>query len=67
MESLFGELEDLSSQTGITVEMGHNFLSDHWIAFTILQQFSKPVFIEVPLESLLGEEKVLARKNQNNI
>jgi hypothetical protein len=36
MESLLGEEEVLSRQTGITAEKGHNFGSDCWIALNAL-------------------------------
>jgi hypothetical protein len=37
MESLLGEEEVLSRQTGITAEKGHNFWFDRWIALKYLQ------------------------------
>jgi hypothetical protein len=37
MESLLVEEQDLSRQTGITAEKGHNFLSDRLIALKVLQ------------------------------
>jgi hypothetical protein len=37
MESLLIEEEALWSQTGMTGEKGHKFLSDRWIALNVLQ------------------------------
>jgi len=62
MESLLDEYEVLSLQTGITVEKGHNFWSDRWIAMKVLQYFPEAVFLVLPMESLLFEEEVLSRK-----
>jgi len=56
MEFLHVEEEVLSRQTGVMVEMGHNFWSDRWIALIVLQYFSEAVFLELPMESLLVEE-----------
>jgi hypothetical protein len=55
MESLLDEQEVLSLQTRITVEKGHNFWSDRWIAMKVLQYFPQDVFIVLPMESLLDE------------
>ena len=62
MESLLDEYEVLSLQTGITVEKGHNFWSDRWIAMKVLQSFPEAVFIVLPMESLLVKEDVLSRQ-----
>jgi hypothetical protein len=59
MESLLGEDDVLSRQTGRTAEKDHNFWSDRWIAIKVLQVFPEAVLLEVPLESLLVEEEVL--------
>jgi len=59
MESLLDEYEVLSLQTGITVEKGHNFWSDRWIAMKVLQSFPEAVFIVLPMESLIVEEEAL--------
>jgi hypothetical protein len=37
LESLLGEEEVLSRETGITAEEGHNFWSHRWIALKYLQ------------------------------
>ena len=58
MESLLVEEEVLSSQTGITAEKRHNFLSDRWIALKFLQEFPKAVFLGVAMESILGDREV---------
>jgi hypothetical protein len=54
----------LVHQTGITVEKGHNFLSDHWIALKILNEFLHVVCLVVPKESLLVEEYALSLKTE---
>jgi hypothetical protein len=59
MESLLGEDDVLSRQTGRTAEKDHNFWSNRWIAIKVLQVFPEAVLLEVPLESLLVEEEVL--------
>jgi hypothetical protein len=59
IESLLGEDDVLSRQTGRTAEKDHNFWSDRWIAIKVLQVFPEAVLLEVPLESLLVEEEVL--------
>jgi hypothetical protein len=51
MESLVGEDEVLSCQTGITPEKDHNFLYNCWIALKVLQKFPEAVFLEVPKQS----------------
>jgi len=51
-------------QTRITVEKGHNFWSDRWIAMKVLQQFPEAVFIVLPMESLLVEEDVFSRQSR---
>jgi hypothetical protein len=56
MESLRVEEEVLSHQTGITAEMCYNFRSDRWMDLNVLHLFTEPVFLEVPMESLLVEE-----------
>ena len=58
MESLLGEEDVLSRQTGRTAEKDHNFWSDRWIAIKVLQVFPEAVFLLVPLESLVVEEEV---------
>ena len=59
MEFLLVEEEVFSRQTGITAENCHNFGSDRWIAFKVLQLFPEAVFLEGPLESPLLEKEVL--------
>jgi hypothetical protein len=59
MESLLGEDDVMSRQTGRTAEKDQNFWSDRWIAIKVLQVFPEAVLLEVPLESLLVEEEVL--------
>jgi hypothetical protein len=56
MESLLIEEEVLSRLTGITLENSLNFWSDRWIVLKYLQLFPEPIFLEVPMESLLVEE-----------
>jgi len=38
--------------------MGHNIRSDRWISLKILQEFPEAVFLEVDVESLLGDAEV---------
>jgi len=64
MESLLGEDEVLSRQTGIIAEKGHNLWSDSWIALKYLQLFPKPLFCVLPMESLFGEKEVLSRESE---
>jgi len=45
-------------QTLVTGQNGHNFLSDRWIALKFLLEFLKVIFLEVSIESLLGDEEV---------
>jgi hypothetical protein len=59
MESLIVEEEALWSQTGITGEKDHIFLSDRWIALQVLQWFPEAVFLVLLMESLIVEEEAL--------
>jgi len=61
MESLLFEEEALWSQTRITGQKGHIFLSDRWIALKASQLFPEAVFLVLPMESLLVEEDVMSR------
>jgi len=55
VESLLGDLEESSLETGVRVRKGHNFGSDRWISLKILQEFPDAVFLGVDVESLLGD------------
>jgi len=58
VESILGEAEVSSRQARVTIQRGHNFCSDGWIAIKIFQQFLEGFFHEVDVESILGEEEV---------
>jgi hypothetical protein len=48
----------LASQTLVTGQNGHNFLSNHWIALKVLPEFPEAVFFGVAMELQLGDEDV---------
>jgi hypothetical protein len=58
VESLLGEAEVSSHETGVLVRKGNNFRSHRWIALKFLQEFPDAVFLVVNVESLLGESEV---------
>jgi hypothetical protein len=64
MESLLVEEEVLSHQTRTTIEKGHNFWFDHWIALKILHEFPDTVCLVIPMESLLIQEEFLSRQTR---
>jgi hypothetical protein len=47
VESLLGEAEVSSLETGVPVRKGNNFRSHRWIALKFLQEFPDAVFIAV--------------------
>jgi len=55
VESLLGDAEVLSLETGVRVRKGHIFGSDRWISLKILQEFPDPVFLGLDVESLLDD------------
>jgi len=55
VESLLGDAEESSLETGVRVRKDHNFGSDHWISLKILQEFKDAIFLGVDVESLLGD------------
>jgi len=55
VESLLGDAEESSLETGVRVRKGHNFGSDRWISLKILQEFPDAVLLGVDVESLLGD------------
>jgi len=57
VESLLGDAEVSSLETGVRVRKGHNFGSDRWISLKILQEFPDGVFLGVDVESLLGDAR----------
>jgi hypothetical protein len=57
-ESILGDDEVWSSQTGWTVRKGHNFRSDCWIAIKLLLEFPDAIFHAVDEESILGDDEV---------
>jgi len=58
VESLLGEAEVSSLETGVPVRKGNNFCSHRWIALKFLQEFPDAVLLVVDVESLLGEAEV---------
>jgi hypothetical protein len=72
VESLLGDAEVSSLETGVPVRKGHNFWSNRWISLKILQEFPDAVFLGVDVESLLDdvevsslETRVRVRKGHN--
>jgi hypothetical protein len=61
---ILGEVEVWSRQIRITVQKGHNFWSDRWIAIKFLLEFLESVLLGVDLELLLGEAEVLSRQTR---
>jgi len=57
-ESILGDDEVWSSQTGWTVRKGHNFRSDCSIAIKLLLEFPDALFHAVDEESKLGDDEV---------
>jgi hypothetical protein len=64
MESLLDQKEVLSSQNEITAEKGYNFLSDRWIALSVLHYFPEAVVVVVPTKSLFVAEYRLSRQTE---
>jgi len=58
VESILGDDEVWSSQTGWTVRKGHNFRPDRWIAINLLLEFPDALFHRVDEESILGDDEV---------
>jgi len=58
VESLVGDAEVSSLETGVWVRKGHYFGSEHWISLKILQEFPDAVFEGVYVESLHGDAEV---------
>jgi hypothetical protein len=54
-ESILGDDELWSSQAGWTVQNGHNFRFDRWIAIKLLLEFSDALFHAADEESILGD------------
>ena len=72
MESLLGDAEVSSLETGVPVRKGYNISSDRWISIKFFQEFLDAVFLGVHVESLLGDAEVSSlatrvpvRKGQN--
>jgi len=55
VESLLGDAEVSSLETGVWVRKGHIFGSDRWISLKILHEFPDAVFLGLDVESLLGD------------
>ena len=55
MESLLVEAEVLSLQTRRPFRKGHNFSSNRWITFKIIEELPDAVFLGVEVETPLGE------------
>jgi len=64
MESTLSEVEVWSRQARVTVQKGHNFWFDHWIAIKILQEFLEALLHGVHVESILREEEVWKRQDR---
>jgi len=60
VESILDEVKVWSRQAKVMVRMGHNFWSNRWIAFKILQELTDALFHWVDVESILGEAEVLS-------
>jgi hypothetical protein len=58
VESLLGGAEVSALENSVPVRKSRNFGSDRWIALKFLQEFSKPVFLGVDVQSLLDEAEV---------
>jgi len=58
VESLLGDADVSSLETGVRIRKGHNFRSDRWISLKILQEFPVAVFLGMDVESLLGDAEV---------
>jgi len=58
VESLLGDADVSSLETGVRIRKGHNFRSDRWISLKILQEFPHAIFLGVDVESLLGDAEV---------
>jgi hypothetical protein len=58
VESLLGDVEVSTIETGVPVRKGHDFWSDRWISIKFLQEFPEAVFLGVHLESQLGDAEV---------
>jgi len=58
VESLLGDLEESSFETGVRVRKDNNFGSHCWISLKNLQEFPDPVFLGVDVESLLDDAEV---------
>jgi len=57
VESLLGDAEVSSLETGVRVRKGHIFGSERWISLKILQEFPDAVLLGVDVESLLGDAR----------
>jgi len=57
-ESILGDDEVCSSQSGWTVRRSHNFLSGRWIAIKLLLDFPDAIFHGVDEASILGDDEV---------
>jgi hypothetical protein len=58
VESLLGDADVSSLETGVRIRKGHNYRSDRLISLKILQEFPDAVFLGVDVESLLGDAEV---------
>jgi hypothetical protein len=57
-ESILSDDELWSSEAGWTVQKGHNFRSDRWIAIKLLLEFPDAPFHAADEESILGDDEV---------
>jgi hypothetical protein len=58
VESLLGDADVSSLETGVRIRKGHNYRSDRLISLKILQEFPDAVFLGVDVESLLDDAEV---------
>jgi len=61
-ESILGDDEVGSSQDGWTIQKGHNFRCDLWIAIILLLEFPGALFRVVDEESILSDDEVWSRQ-----
>jgi hypothetical protein len=57
-QSILGDDEVWSSQAVRTIQKGHNFRCDRWIAMKLLLEFPDALFHGVDEGSILGDDEV---------
>jgi len=58
VDSILGDAEESSLETGVRVRKGHIFGFDRWISLKILQEFPDAVFLGVDVESQIDDAEV---------